>query len=181
VTAHRSFRLEVWTGGQTGVDRAGFDAALELGIPIAGWVPKGRLAEGGPVPARYAPLHETESPDYAIRTRLNVQETDATLVFTMGASGGGTLETIETARRCERPLLVIDLDRTGAADAAAGVSQWLETLFTTRAAVRLNIAGPRASQAPAAYAAVREVLRLVLAPHAIGVRTPDGFRSDRAS
>ena len=173
MTAPRSFRLEVWTGGQTGVDRAAYDAALELGIPIAGWVPRGRLAEDGPIPERYSPLHETESTDYAIRTRLNVQETDATLVFTMGALGGGTLEAIEAARRCERPLLVIDLDGTSAADAAAGVIQWFEALFTTRTALRLNIAGPRASQAPSAYAAVREVLRLALAPRAFGAKTPD--------
>jgi hypothetical protein len=36
-------------GGQTGVDRAALDVALELGIPCGGWCPKGRKAEDGPV------------------------------------------------------------------------------------------------------------------------------------
>ena len=46
------------SGGQTGVDRAGLDAALELGIPVGGWRHKGRKAEDGRIPDRY-PLTET--------------------------------------------------------------------------------------------------------------------------
>jgi hypothetical protein len=34
------------SGGQTGVDRAGLDAAMEFGLPVGGYVPKGRLAGG---------------------------------------------------------------------------------------------------------------------------------------
>ena len=32
---------KILSGAQTGVDVAGLDAALELGIPIGGFVPKG--------------------------------------------------------------------------------------------------------------------------------------------
>jgi predicted Rossmann fold nucleotide-binding protein DprA/Smf involved in DNA uptake len=159
-------QLEVWTGGQTGVDRAALDAALELGLPIAGWVPRGRLAEDGLVPACYDQLREAESADYAIRTRLNVQDTDATLVLRVGMATGGTLETMDTARRLQRPLLVIDLEVTDAARAATAVIQWLEGLFKTRPSIRLNVAGPRASQAPTAYARARETLWRALASHA---------------
>jgi predicted Rossmann-fold nucleotide-binding protein len=158
--------LEVWTGGQTGVDRAALDAALELGLPIAGWVPRGRLAEGGPVPACYAQLREAESPDYATRTRLNVRDTDATLVLSVGDTTGGTLETVNAARRLQCPLLEIDLAVTDTERAATAVAEWLEGLFKTRASIRLNVAGPRASQAPTAYARARETLRRALASHA---------------
>ena len=41
------------SGGQTSVDRAALDVALEFGIPCGGWCPKGRLAEDGTIPARY--------------------------------------------------------------------------------------------------------------------------------
>jgi len=157
--------LEVWTGGQTGVDRAALDAALELGLPIAGWVPKGRLAEDGPVPACYAHLREAESPDYATRTLLNVRDTDATLVLSVGRATGGTLETVNAARRLERPLLEIDLAATDTARAATAVMNWLEGLFKTRAPIRLNVAGPRASQAPTAYARAIDTLRRALASH----------------
>jgi hypothetical protein len=40
--------LRVISGAQTGADRAALDAALECGIEIGGWVPKGRKAEDGP-------------------------------------------------------------------------------------------------------------------------------------
>jgi hypothetical protein len=51
---------KVISGGQTGVDRAGLDAALEAALPVGGWCPKGRLAEDGTVPDKY-PLVEMGS------------------------------------------------------------------------------------------------------------------------
>lgn len=72
--------LEIWAGGQTGVDRAALDTALELGLSHAGWVPLGRVAEDGVIPARYTGL-QAEAADYAIRTEFNVRDTDATLVL----------------------------------------------------------------------------------------------------
>jgi hypothetical protein len=47
------------SGGQTGAERAALDFALKMDLPHGGWVPKGRLAEDGPIPARY---HLTEMP-----------------------------------------------------------------------------------------------------------------------
>ena len=41
---------KVISGGQTGVDRAGLDAAVNAGIPIGGYCPKGRRAEDGVIP-----------------------------------------------------------------------------------------------------------------------------------
>ena len=54
---------KIVSGGQSGVDRAGLDAALELNITIGGWCPKGRRAEDGPIDKKY-PLQETKSGDY---------------------------------------------------------------------------------------------------------------------
>ncbi|HSE51563.1 MAG TPA: putative molybdenum carrier protein [Gemmatimonadales bacterium] len=156
-------RLEIWSGGQTGVDRAALDAALDRGLPIGGWVPRGRLAEDGQIPARYRQLREAESPEYARRTRLNVQDTDATLLLRVGPATGGTLETMNAARGFGRPMLEIDLEATDPAGAARILIPWLEVLFATRASLRLNVAGPRASQAPSAYPRAKAVLALVFA------------------
>ena len=41
---------KIISGGQTGVDRGAIEAALELGFPYGGLIPKGRLAEDGAVP-----------------------------------------------------------------------------------------------------------------------------------
>jgi len=54
---------KIISGGQTGVDRAALDVALEFGIPCGGWCPKDRKAEDGPIDPRY-PLKETKSPNY---------------------------------------------------------------------------------------------------------------------
>ena len=126
-------------------------------------MPRGRRAEDGQVPARYGPMREAESPEYATRTRLNVQDTDATLVLRMGPATGGTLETIETARGFGRPLLEIDLEASDPASVARTVIPWLEGLFITRSFLRLNVAGPRASQAPTSYARAKAALELVFA------------------
>jgi hypothetical protein len=62
---------KIVSGGQTGVDRAALDVALELELPCGGWCPKGRRAEDGRIPDRY-PMEEASSPDYRVRTELNV-------------------------------------------------------------------------------------------------------------
>src|SRR5210317_1948565 len=82
-------RLRIVSGGQTGVDRGALDAALTLGRVCGGWCPEGRLADDGPIPARY-PLQELPGGGYRARTRRNVRDSDATLIVTFGAPTGGT-------------------------------------------------------------------------------------------
>ena len=101
---------KIISGGQTGVDRAALDVALELGIPCGGWCPKGRKAEDGPIDPKY-PLKETKSTQYHFRTIANVMEADATLILTSGIPTGGTAFIIEVALKHKKPYLVIDLKR----------------------------------------------------------------------
>lgn len=146
--------LRIVSGGQSGVDRAALDVALELGLPCSGWCPAGRRAEDGPIPARY-PLSETVSTDYAERTRRNVQDADATLVLCAGALGGGTLLTVQAALEQDKPCLVIDLRRPWQAHE---LRCWLRV----GAIGTLNVAGPRESGAPGIYARARECLLAAL-------------------
>ena len=95
---------EVWSGGQTGVDRAALDVARDLGLITGGWVPLGRLAEDGAIPERYAGLRETESSDYAERTTRNVEDSDATLILYRSRLSGGTAFTKMEALRLDRPV-----------------------------------------------------------------------------
>lgn len=145
----------IQSGGQTGADRAACDCAMDLGIPLSGWCPRGRRAEDGVVPDRY-PLLETDTAEYAVRTRLNVFESDVTILFTRGEPTGGSRLTAETARELGRPLLHLDLDHVekDAETAAAVVRAWL-----VRHRVRVvNVAGSRESEAPGIYATVYRVL-----------------------
>jgi hypothetical protein len=145
----------VVSGGQTGVDRAALDVAIALGIPHGGWCPRGRRAEDGMVPARYA-LVEHASSDYAARTEANVVDSDATLIVSRGALGGGTALTRDVARRLGKPCLVVDLS---ASPAPRVVRDWL----ATNDVGVLNVAGPRESQRPGIGDEARTFLHEVLA------------------
>jgi Circularly permutated YpsA SLOG family len=148
-------RLErIVSGGQTGVDRAALDVALDLGIACGGWCPRGRLAEDGVIPPRYA-LTETASARYEERTERNVRDADATLILARRPLSGGTALTERLADRHRKPVLVVDpadLERV------ADVALWLGEL-----AVRvLNVAGPRASTVPQAHHQAAHFLRRLL-------------------
>src|SRR5258706_15582674 len=100
---------KIVSGGQTGADRAALDVALEQGFEIGGWIPKGRRAEDGPIPQSYRGLLETDSADPSVRTALNVRDSDATLIVSHGQLRGGSLLTLDEARRLGRCVLHVDL------------------------------------------------------------------------
>ena len=129
------------SGGQTGVDRVALDVALQLGMPCGGWCPRGRLAEDGPIPARY-PLREAPTSEYAERTAWNVRDSDATLVITWGPPTEGTAYTVHIAESLAKPCHVVDLARNE--PPGPEVLRWIEENHVRV----LNVAGPRASRWP---------------------------------
>jgi len=137
--------VKIVSGGQSGVDRAALDVALARGLPCGGWCPKGRRAEDGPIPPRY-PLREAPAAAYAVRTRLNVRDSDATLILERGRPGHGTRLTVALARRMGRPVLIVNLKRP-LSDVC--VRTWL----VANDVHTLNVAGSRESGAPGIYRA----------------------------
>ncbi|WP_170558165.1 putative molybdenum carrier protein [Ruegeria atlantica] len=151
--------MKIVTGGQTGVDLAAFQFALENDIPYGGWVPKGRLNEAGRIPDRYTGLTETHSEDVAERTKRNVLASDALLVFADGSPSPGTQLTIDFAKEIGKPCLIVDV-RQGCEACARQVRRWL----MARPNAVLNIAGPRQSEAPEIGTKVTAVLRQSIMP-----------------
>jgi hypothetical protein len=147
------------SGGQTGVDRAALDAALELGVPCGGWCPRGRKAEDGRIAASY-PLVETPSGGYSQRTRWNIRDADATLILSWGEPTGGTLLTVNECRRTGKPAMLIDL--AGKVDMAEAVRAARDWIAANVAGGVLNVAGPRASRDPAVYGRARVFVRTLL-------------------
>lgn len=149
---------KIVSGAQTGVDRAALDAALDAGFPCGGWCPRGRRAEDGRLDPRY-PVVETRSARYIERTRLNVSDSDGTLVLTRGVPRGGTAATIAAAHGCARPHLVVDLDATDTPQAVASIRSWIEA----SAIETLNVAGPRASGHPDVYGPAYDIVAALIA------------------
>jgi hypothetical protein len=141
------------SGGQTGADRAGLDAAIACGLPHGGWCPKGRKAEDGPIPDHYN-LVETEGASYLARTERNVKQSDGTVIFTMAELAGGAARTADFARRHRRPWVHVRLDATTDEDGAG-----MLIAFAAGHRVKvLNVAGSSASREPDLY---DRVFRLV--------------------
>jgi hypothetical protein len=154
------FPHRIIAGGQTGVDRAALDVALEVGIPIGGHLPRGRKDENGDVLSdKYANMQETDTDDVNVRTELNVQNSDATLIFSDGALFGGSEYTERMAGKHGKPCLHVDFNVNDADQAALLVKSWLSE---TRPRI-LNVAGPRASDDPGIYSKVKCVLAGALA------------------
>jgi hypothetical protein len=144
---------KIVSGGQTGVDRAALDFAIERGIPHGGWCPHGRLAEDGVIEPDYE-LKETPEVAYPQRTAWNVRDSDGTVIFTIAPElTGGSALTRDLAVEHGKPCLHLSKKREGVV-AAAKLRQFIQ-----RHKIKtLNVAGPRLSTDPAARAFASQVL-----------------------
>jgi putative molybdenum carrier protein len=159
--------MRITSGGQSGVDRAALDVAIERNLPWGGWCPKGGWAEDSPEPpgllARYANLRETPLADPLQRTEWNVRESDAVLVIVDAAgmaASRGTQRGHDWARQYRKPFLTVD---AGDPDAPLRAAAWLsEQRKTLGADMTLSIGGPRESEAPGIYAKASSLLAAIL-------------------
>ena len=156
--------LTIVSGGQTGVDRAALDVAIEQGIAYRGWCPKGGWAEDRPRPpgvlALYPGLRETPDADPRQRTEWNVRDCDRLMVLVNCAGlsvSKGTAFALACAKALAKPHIVIDID--------AGDAENLATDFLSQGqgTLAVCIAGPRESEAPGIYASTKAFLSHLLA------------------
>ncbi|OAI45989.1 hypothetical protein AYO45_01905 [Gammaproteobacteria bacterium SCGC AG-212-F23] len=149
---------KIVSGGQTGVDRAALDVAIITKIPHGGWCPKGRKAEDGTIHQKYR-LKETKTDDYSERTKMNIVDSDATLILVPSKPikvTDGTILTINEVVSKKKPHLVIDLsDRQNMAES---IIQWINEHNIKV----LNVAGPRESQSPGIYKIALDFLESII-------------------
>jgi hypothetical protein len=148
---------KIISGGQTGVNQAALDAARKLNIAHGGWIPKGRKTENGPLPVKYN-LKELGTTNYPKRTEQNIFDSDGTLIITFGKLTGGSELACKLAQLHGFPCLHVDLNTTTPAEAARRIRAWLDE---NKIRV-LNVAGSRASKAPAIYQKTVQILKSVL-------------------
>lgn len=144
----------VISGAQTGADRGGLRAAVNLGIPRAGFVPAGWRAEDGVVPTDLRlGLVELTSRDYGVRTRYNVLASHVVLLVTGQAWGPGSKLTERLARESRRRLIHVNLDDPEGL--AKAIVAWRDTPTYLQTVV--DVAGSRESSRPG----IEEATRLV--------------------
>ena len=159
---------EIISGGQTGVDQAALDVAIEFNIPYSGYCPKGRLDETGHIPERFKCLKEitgefkNEQENYNARTKMNIEDSDATLIIVPEIPlpekiKDGTLLTISHAEKTGKPYLIVSL-KDELDSASKKITTWLNALKICR----INIAGPRESSCPGINEASIQFLRAVI-------------------
>ncbi|MBV0932026.1 putative molybdenum carrier protein [Marinobacterium weihaiense] len=136
---------KIISGGQTGADRAGLDAAMVAGMAVGGHCPAGRAAEDGVIPGRY-PLTEIEA-GYRQRTRLNVEAADANCIIYHGMPQGGTALALSSCLKKGKPFKLIDMSMITHESAAVSL---LEFVCDNRVGC-LNVAGPREGRCPGVY------------------------------
>ncbi|MEA1967873.1 MAG: putative molybdenum carrier protein [Thermodesulfobacteriota bacterium] len=148
--------MKIISGAQTGADRAGIDAAIEMSITYGGWLPKGRKAEDGKVPEKYTAMQELSRGGYPKRTEQNVIDSDGTVIFTYGKLSTGSALTAKFAKQHKKIYLHINLNDIK--DPVQIIQEWImENDIKV-----LNVAGRSESKAPGIYDEVKNIIKNVL-------------------
>lgn len=155
---------KIVSGGQTGADQGALESALVCNVNHGGWCPKGRRSENGIIPDKYN-LKETASSNYLARTEANVVDSDATIIFTIRKLTGGSLRTMEFAKKHNKPVLHIDIGEYTREETVKWILRWFQGDVTKPTPPKdcvLNVAGSRESKAPGIQEKVKEIIGEVL-------------------
>ena len=147
-------KIKIVSGGQTGVDRAALDAALQIGIECGGWCPEGRIAEDGVISLNY-PVIELKNAGYEERTLQNILDSDASVIIYFDTLSGGTEKTLLFCINREKTYLLIDATELSIKCAAKKIQKFINA----HSVLTLNIAGLRASTEACAYSYTLKVIK----------------------
>lgn len=146
-----SFHLaKIISGGQTGADQGGLEAAKTLRLETGGWMPRGWKTEDGPRPAfedLYG-MQEHVSDKYPDRTLANIKEATGTVIFSRQPKSSGTILTVTTCALEGKPVLLMPVQDK------EKFKYWIRNMGI----IVMNVAGNRESKAPGIQEAVRKFL-----------------------
>lgn len=148
------FLEKIISGGQTGADFGALLAARELGLGTGGFAPQGWRTESGPRPylASFG-LHQSSSSGYLQRTRLNVLNSDATMIFG-DAMSSGSQRTWSYCVSYSKPVIRIPW-RSPEPIPSLGV---FRDFLSSVGVFVLNVAGNRESKNPGIERATKDFL-----------------------
>lgn len=147
----------VISGGQTGADLAGLQAAKQCGIKTGGYMCKGFRTVDGDRPEYHTlyQMRELDTTNYAVRTRKNVDAADLTCLFTDRFSPGSKL-TRDCCKELNKPCLTLPAHWSGTS--MLGDADYVIRELDEYNVRILNIAGHRESVCPGIQQSVYEFL-----------------------
>ncbi len=137
---------KVISGGQTGVDQAGLEAARLCGITTGGYAPKGYRTLSGPnekLKTVYS-LQESKFSSYKCRTYQNVKMSHGTIIIAKKFSSAGTVCTKNALWEYRRLFINVNLSRP------VDVQVVVDWIINSEIQI-LNIAGNSENTAPGIY------------------------------
>ncbi len=147
---------KIISAGQAGADQAALDAAMNLGVPYGGWIPKDRWTEAGTISDKYE-LKEMPSLSYEESIEQNIIDSDGTLVISHGKPAGEYLLSFKFSEQHKKKLLHINLKNNKGFSAAQLVKSWI-ALNDIKV---LNVSGPCESEDPEIYEDTVSLLKAV--------------------
>lgn len=103
--------ITIISGGQTGVDIAGLEAAKSFKIKTGGWAPLGWQTLVGPQQELLESYGLKEhSGGYSKRTKQNIIDSNITLIIARNWKSAGTLLTMRVARELNKPFIAMRED-----------------------------------------------------------------------
>lgn len=157
---------KVISGGQTGADIAGLKAAKDAGFRTGGYINKGFKTLDGNKPeyGKIYDLEEIKSLNYPVRTKANVINSDATVIFATKLQSRGVALTIRLANEAKKPIFIADMSKMNTDD----MIQWIKQ-HNVRT---LNVAGNSENKSPGieetTYAFLNSVLNKLMALNPLG-------------
>lgn len=148
--------LKVISGGQTGVDQAGVEAAKSVGIATGGTMPFGWMTLDGCCPEfrdKYG-MTEWQESGYAARTEQNVLDSDGTLRIAKTFSSPGERCTLIALHKHDKPHLDLAIKKLPKPEF---VLDWL----IAHNIKTLNVAGNSEDTAPGIFAGAKMFLAVV--------------------
>jgi hypothetical protein len=144
---------KIISSGRTGVEMAGLDVAVKLGITHGGWAPRGMRNAQGPLPEQYG-LQEVSALGFRYAMEKNIIDSDGTLLVTRGRTSIETRFAVETALSHQRQLLHLDLSQYSTFEAASLASSWI----ALQRIKKLFISGPSEEPDSKVYDLTKKVL-----------------------
>lgn len=139
---HAMTMRRVLSGGRNGVERAGLDAALQVGIPVGGYCLKNCFSGDSTIPDSYS-LIKLPTTELCYQLEKNVVESYGTLLLTSGPLSDDARLSRDFCMMHRKPCLVVSLDDCRAMPPER-TARWLrEHLISV-----LNVSGPLESEVP---------------------------------